>query len=168
MERFGAALTERLEEGRTMVLEPGLETALDPATLDYSLIDPPLRSLVRSINDSPWAMTLGCCAGRACHEFGNFYVRVAVRGLGGVRRFSRWLSLARTAGWEECIASPSVSAFALPDAEILTPSTATPEGEWVTFDLLFHLGGSQPGGDETSAGIRALELGWEALKKGNS
>jgi hypothetical protein len=160
MERFGTALTESLDEGRTM--------ALDPATLDYSLIDPPLRSLVRSINDSPWAMTLGCCAGRACHEFGNFYVRVAVRGLGGVRRFSRWLSLARTAGWEECIASPSVSAFALPDAEILTPSTATPEGEWVTFDLLFHLGGSQPGGDETSAGIRALELGWEALKKGNS
>ncbi|MEJ2313906.1 MAG: hypothetical protein P8Y85_03840 [Nitrospirota bacterium] len=168
MERLGAALTERADEGRTTVLAPGRDTALDPDTLDYSYIDPPLRSLVRAINEPSWAMTLGCCAGRAWHDAGNFYILVAVRGIEGLRRFSMWLSLARKAGWEECIDNPSVSAYALPDAELVNSAEVMPDGDWVILDLRFHLGGAQPGRAQTAAGIRALKLGWEALRRGNS
>jgi hypothetical protein len=143
-------------------------TAMHPDTLDYSLIDPPLRRLVRDINKSPWARTLGCCAGNACHETGNFYILVGVRGLEGVRRFTSWLSLARAAGWEECINNPSISAFALPDAEIVGPAPRLQDKEWVTFDMRFQLGGAQPDAEQTAGGIRALELGWDALAAGHT
>jgi hypothetical protein len=118
---------------------------------------------VRSINESPWAKTLGCCAGNACHEGGNFYILVGVRGIEGIRQFAKWLSLARATGWEKCINNPSISAFALPDAEIVGPDPGLLDDEWVTFDMRFHLGGAQPDREQTSGGIRALELGWNAL-----
>jgi hypothetical protein len=143
-------------------------TAMHPDTLDYSLIDQPLRSLVRDINRSHWARTLGCCAGNACHEAGNFYILVGVRGLDGVNRFTRWLTLARAAGWEECINNPSVSAFALPDAEIVVPGNEMADDDWVTFDMRFQLGDRQPDAEQTAGGIRALELGWNAIAVGHT
>lgn len=40
---------------------------IHPDHIDYTLIDRPLRRLVKAINKSSWAKTIGSCAGRACH-----------------------------------------------------------------------------------------------------
>lgn len=137
--------------------------AMRPEELDYSMIDHPLRPIVASINDSPWAKTAGCCGGNACHESGgNFYLLVRVKGLEGARNFLRWLGLSRSLGWEACIENPEISAYALPDAEII--GLGRPEDDdWLTFDLRFRLGDGQPGREQTLGGIKALEAGWEAL-----
>ena len=40
----------------------------DPATMDYDHIDPPIRELVRAINDSGWLLTEEACAGHSANE----------------------------------------------------------------------------------------------------
>jgi hypothetical protein len=139
--------------------------AMRPEELDYSMIDPPLRPLVGSINGSPWAKTAGCCGGNACHEGGKFYLLVRVKGLEGVKKFLKWLGLSRSVGWEACIGNPDISAYALPDAEIIGLGDPW-DDDWLTFDLRFRLGNGQPGREQTMGGIKALESGWEALMRG--
>lgn len=139
---------------------------ISPATyqveIDYSRIDPPLRALIKNINKCSWARTAGCCAGRAFHDEGYFYLLVMVNGLEGVKAFTRWLSLSRSLGWDECMEGKVISAYALPDAEMIG---AAHDANWITFDLRFHLDSKQPDRKRTIGGIKALELGWDAVGK---
>lgn len=40
---------------------------LEPDSIRYQEIDPPLRNLIRSVNSQKWIRTYGCCAGPAHH-----------------------------------------------------------------------------------------------------
>ena len=40
----------------------------NPATMNYDSIDPPIRDLVKAINDSGWLLTEETCAGHSANE----------------------------------------------------------------------------------------------------
>jgi hypothetical protein len=151
-----------------------MNLAMHPENIDYAYIDQPLRGLLRAVNGSAWARTAGCCAGAACHESGEFYILLEVRGLEGVQRLQSWMSLSRACGLKSCFEGPTIKAFALPEAEMVVPEHlsgyAMPETsfmgrDWIVFDLHFHLGDASVTREQTQGGIRALELGWRALQE---
>jgi hypothetical protein len=41
---------------------------MHPDHINYNNIDPPLRKLIKEINQSSWARTIGSCAGGAWHK----------------------------------------------------------------------------------------------------
>ncbi|MEJ2190951.1 MAG: hypothetical protein P8Y39_01200 [Nitrospirota bacterium] len=134
---------------------------MPPGDIDYALIDPPLRALVRALNRSAWVRTRGCCAGRAAHPGGDFYLALEVRGMEGIRGLLRWLALSRSLGWDMCLEAGALRALVLPDVE-LCPAAAS-DGEWVRLELRDILGDRPPTETETRGAIRALEAGWNAL-----
>ena len=114
----------------------------------------------------------GCCAGNACHEEGDFYLLLEVRGFEGIQRLRAWLSLSQAAGCKECFDGPRVAAFMLPDIEMVMPDhlrgydlSASPfmGGEWVRVNLRLDRRNGCPTREETLGGIHALNQGWKAL-----
>jgi hypothetical protein len=150
-----------------------MTVTMHPDNIDYAYIDRPLRGLLRAVNGSSWARTAGCCAGAACHESGEFYILLEVRGLTGVQRLLNWIALSRACALKACFEGPTIKAFALPEAEMAVPEhlsgytvpgTSFMGRDWITFDLGFHLGDASVTREQTQGGIRALELGWRALQ----
>lgn len=146
---------------------------MHPDYIDYSLIDLPLRNLVKTINNNSWAKTIGSCGGRACHKGKGFYLIVEVKGISGIRNFLRWLSLSHALGFKARYESNLLRDYALPMAEIVAPnllhsdnsnSGALMGKEWIRFHIRFYLGGKLINRAQTRGGIRALEIGWSAIK----
>ncbi len=143
-----------------------------PDRIDYNFIDYPLRRLIKAINNSSWAKTIGCCAGKATHDnSGNFYLIIEVKGLRGVHNLLKWLSLSHALGFKACYEDHLIADYALPTAEIVTPNllrsdksrTGTLMGEkWIRFHIRLYLGSKSLNKTNTEGGIKSLELGWNA------
>ncbi len=146
---------------------------MDPDYIDYTLIDPPLRKLIEAINKSSWAKTIGSCAGRAYHKGkGGFYIIIEVKGIEGIRYLLRWLSLSHALGFKAHYEEHSLKDSAIPTAEIIAPnllhgnnSVSRPVmgNGWFKFQISLHLGGKPLNRSQTEGGIKALELGWDAV-----
>ena len=146
---------------------------MPPNRIDYNFIDQPLCKLIKAINKSSWARTIGSCAGRAHHEDkGGFYIIVEVNGIKGMRCFLKWLSLSLALGFKACHEEHLLKDFALPRAEIISPNLLHGKNSvsrpmmgrgWFKFDIHLHNGGKPLNRLQTEGGIRALELGWNAL-----
>jgi hypothetical protein len=149
---------------------------MDPDYIDYTLIDPSLRGLVKAINYSSWARTIGSCAGRAHHKNkGGFYMIIEVKGMKGIRNLLRWLSLSHALGFKACHEVHSLKDFAIPTAEIVAPnllhgdnSVSRPMmgNSWFKFQINLYNGERILTKEQTEGGIKALELGWDALANG--
>jgi hypothetical protein len=139
---------------------------MHPDTIDYNLIDPPLRNLVKEINKSSWAKTIGSCAGRACHNNKGFYLIIEVKGLKGIQNLLKWMSLSHALGFKACYYEKTIKDYALSRAEIDAPNFL--HNDFLPTSALM--------GDNTllfrrkifkwnsnMRGIKALELGWNVL-----
>lgn len=152
---------------------PGRYDNMHPVHIDYTLIDPPLKSLTKAINQSSWAKTIGSCAGRAYHkDKGGFYIIIEVKGITGVHNLLRWLSLSHALGYKACHEDNSIEDFALPKAEIIAPNLLNDNNsvsrpvmgkEWFKFEINLHNGNKPLYKTQTKGGIKALELGWEVV-----
>lgn len=148
---------------------------MPPEYIDYNLIDPPLRKLIKAINKSLWARTIGSCAGRAHHEYkGGFYIMVEVKGIKGMSKFLKWLSLSHALGYKACHEKHLLKDFALPKAEIIFPNLLHGENSvsrpttgrgWFKFDISLYTGGKPLNKLQTEGGIKALGFGWQAVEK---
>lgn len=143
------------------------------AHIDYTLIDRPLRRLVREVNKSSWAKTIGSCAGRAYHENkGGFYIIIEVKGIRGISNLLKWLSLSHALGCKASHEEHSLKAFAIPRAEIIAPNllqgndsvTRPVMGKsWFKFEIGLYRGVKPLNKEQTRGGIKALEFGWKAV-----
>lgn len=146
---------------------------MDPNRIDITLIDPPLRKLIKAINQSSWAKTIGSCAGRAYHkDKSGFYIIIEVKGAKGIRSLLKWLSLSHALGYKACHEDNSIEDFALPKAEIIAPNLLHDNNsvsrpvmgkEWFKFEINLHNGNKPLNKTQTRGGIYALELGWKAV-----
>lgn len=152
---------------------PGRYDNMHPDHINYIFIDPPLRNLTKTINQSSRAKTIGSCAGRAYHkDKGGFYIIIEVKGITGVCNLIRWLSFSHALGYEARHVEHSLEDFAIPKAEIITPNLLHDNNsvsmpvmgkEWFKFEINLHNGGKPLNKAQTEGGIKALELGWEAI-----
>lgn len=148
---------------------------MPPDHIDYNLIDLPLKKLIKAINKSSWARTIGSCAGMAHHKCkSGFYIMLEVKGIKGMRKFIKWLSLSHALGFKACYEKHLLKDFALPRAEIVSPnllhgknSVSRPVmgGGWFKFDIYLYKGEKPLNKLQTEGGIKALELGWKAVEK---
>lgn len=150
---------------------------MHPKHIDYTLIDQPLRRLVKAINQSSWAKTISSCAGKACYNNGNLHLVIEVKGTEGIYNLLRWLSLSHALGSKACYENNKIPDFALPKAELSTPNllrgdrsiTGAFMGKnWIRFYISFYLGGKSLRKTQIMGGIRALELGWDAIVNNNN
>lgn len=148
---------------------------MPPKYIDYTLIDPPLRKLSKAINKSSWARTIGSCAGMAHHKDKcGFYLMVEVKGIRGMRKFLKWLSLSHALGYKAYCEKHLLKDFALPKAEIISPNLLHGKNSvsrpimgsgWFKFDISLYKGGKPLNKLQTEGGIKALGFGWEAVEK---
>ncbi len=147
---------------------------MPPNHIDYNLIDPPLRKLIKAINKSSWVRTIGSCAGKAFHNNKGFYLIIEVKGIKGIRKFLKWLSLSHALGFKACYEKHLLKDFALPRAEIVSPNLLRDKNSvsrpvmgrgWFKFDIYLYKGEKPLNKLQTEGGIKALELGWKAAEK---
>ncbi|MDI6889595.1 MAG: hypothetical protein QMC83_01450 [Thermodesulfovibrionales bacterium] len=140
---------------------------MHPDYIDYTLIDSPLRKLIKAINQSSWAKTISSCAGKACHNNGNLHLVIEVKGTEGIYNFLRWLSLSHALGSKACYENNKIPDFALPKAELSTPNLLRGErsitgaflgGNWTRFYISLHLGRKPLSKTQIMGGIKALSL----------
>ena len=166
------SITHSIERG----VPPSRYDNMHPAYIDYTIIDPPLINLMKAINQSSWAKTIGSCAGRAYHENkGGFYILFEVKGITGIRNLLRWMSLSHASGCKACHEEHSIKAFALPKAEIIAPNILHGKNSvsmpvmgkgWFKFEINLYNGEKILTKEQTEGGIKALELGWNAVANG--
>lgn len=146
---------------------------MHPTEIDYKFIDPPLRELIKEINRSSWAKTIGSCAGKAYHNKKGFYLLIEVLGIKGIRRLLRWLSLSHLLGFNASYEGHILKDYALPEARLIFPNllhsndsiTGSLIGKaWFRFVITLHLGRSPLNKAQTRGGIKALELGWNNIE----
>jgi len=148
--------------------------SMHPDHIDYNLIDPPLKKLVKAINKSIWLKTIGCCAGKAYHNDKNFYLFVEVKGLNGIRNLLKWLALSHALIAKTCHKYRLSKGYILSKAELTIPNLLNADHfvsktlmgkNWSKIAIRFYSRGKQPNKVQTLGGIKALELGWVSLNK---
>ena len=148
------------------------EVHMHPDSIDYSLIDPQMRKLVRSINSSMWIKTVGCCAGRAEHSYGKFYLSLEVYSSEGLKEMLKWLASAFEIAMNEIIDCSQINVIAVPEPEMVVPTKenafnnqrgALMGNGWFRFDLRPTRTDVLSSKVALQGAIRVLELGWEAM-----
>jgi hypothetical protein len=142
---------------------------MDPNDIDYSKIDPVLRTLIKAINAKSWIKTTFSCGGPAQHkEDSEFHMVVEVHGAVGVYNLARWLGYTH----KMVLNRPLVEDAAICEAELIKPylevgplmdvfAGACMGSEWFRFRLYFRYA-QEPDKKTTLIGIRQLRL---SLKK---
>jgi hypothetical protein len=142
---------------------------MDPNNINYSKIDPVLRSLIKDINATPWAKTTFSCGGPAQHDNDSeFYLVVEVHGRIGIYNLARWLGYVRKMVMNQPLHDDIVKCEAVLLIPNLEPGPlmdifagACMGSEWFRFRIYFeYLDG--PAKKEAVTGIRQLRL---SLKK---